>query len=109
MDITIGRRGSGKTTMLIRRSAKENVYILTTNRKRADYIFSMARKMGLHIPYPVTIREYMQGGFKGSSIRRDGLLIDDADDVLQEIFFGIRIKEITITDCNETGNCIRCL
>lgn len=109
MDIIIGKRGYGKTTKLIRRCAEEGIYILTSNRRRADCIFSMARKMELNIPYPVTIDEYLRSKFKGSSIRRDGLLIDDADDVLKTIFYGIPIKEITITDHDEIGHSIRYL
>lgn len=70
----------------------------------------MATEMGLTIPFPVTVDEYFRSDkFRGSSIRRDGLLIDDADDVLQAIFYTIPIKEITITDHDEVGNCIRYL
>lgn len=64
------------------------------------------------IPFPVTVDEYLRSDkFRGSSIRRDGLLIDDADDVFKVIFAGIPIKEITITDPDEVevGNCIRYL
>lgn len=110
MDIIIGKRGYGKTTKLIRRSAEENIYILTTDGLRAKRIAKMAKEMGLDIPYPVTVNEYfLDDRFKGSSIRRDGLLIDDADDVFKTIFAGIPIKEITITDNNDVGNCIRFL
>lgn len=111
MDIIIGKRGYGKTTKLIRRSSDENLYILVATRQRAYQVAQMATEMGLTIPFPVTVDEYLRSNkkFRGSSIRRDGLLIDDADDVLQVIFAGIPIKEITITDHNEVGNCIRYL
>lgn len=110
MDIIIGKRGYGKTTKLIRRSADENLYILVATSQRAYQVAQMATEMGLTIPFPVTVDEYFRSDkFRGSSIRRDGLLIDDADDVLQAIFYTIPIKEITITDHNEVGNCIRYL
>lgn len=110
MDIIIGKRGYGKTTKLIRRSSDENLYILVASGERAYQVAQMATEMGLTIPFPVTVDEYLRSDkFRGSSIRRDGLLIDDADDVLQAIFAGIPIKEITITDHNEVGNCIRYL
>lgn len=109
MDIIIGKRGSGKTAKLIRRSSEEGIYILTSTRQRANCIASMARKMGLIIPYPVTIDECLRGKFKGSSIQRDGLLIDDADDVLRTIFYGIPIKEITITDYDDVENGVQFL
>lgn len=110
MDIIIGKRGYGKTTKLIRRSADEQIYILTASGHRAVHVYKMAQKMGLTIPFPVTVDEYFHSNkFRGSSIRRDGLLIDDADDVLKVIFAGIPIKEIAITDHDEVGNCIRYL
>ena len=98
MDILVGKRQHGKTTHLIRRSADECVYILTSNYRRASEIFNMAENMNLHIPYPVTLNEYLRSGFKGSSITRNGILIDDADQILQMIFAGLPIKCITITD-----------
>lgn len=110
MDIIIGKRGYGKTTKLIRRSYDENLYILVASRERAYQVAQMATEMGLTIPFPVSVDEYFRSDkFRGSSIRRDGLLIDDADDVLQAIFYTIPIKEITITGHDEVGNCIRYL
>lgn len=98
-NITIGERGSGKTTKLIKRSAFEGLYILVATRHRAQALVSDAKDMGLIIPFPVTVDEYLKSNrLDGSSIRRDGLLIDDADDVLQQIFAGIPIKEVTVTD-----------
>lgn len=98
MDILIGKRQYGKTTHLIRRSADEGVYILTSNYPRASEIFDMAKNMNLDIPYPVTLDEYLNYGFKGSSITRDGILIDDADQILEMIFAGVPIKCITVSD-----------
>ena len=99
MNIIIGERCSGKTTRLIERSAKEQLYILTSTKPRADAIFDNARRMGLVIPYPITVEECLHGNrFRSSSIRRDGILIDDFDDVLRVIFTGIPIHEVTITD-----------
>lgn len=53
----------------------------------------------MEIPFPVTLDEYLRGNkFQGSSIRRDGLLIDDLDVVLDLMFRGIPIREVTLTD-----------
>ena len=98
MNILIGKRQYGKTTHLIRRSADEWVYILTFDHTRASEIFNMAKNMNLDIPYPVTLHEYLKHGFKGSSITRNGILIDDADEILQMIFAGVPIKCITVSD-----------
>lgn len=62
MDIIIGKRGYGKTAKLIRRSADEQIYILTATRVRANHIAKMAKEMGLKIPYPVTVNEYLRKG-----------------------------------------------
>ena len=95
----IGERCSGKTTRLILRSAEEQLYILTSTKHRAQAIFDNARNMGLDIPFPVTLDEYLRGNkFQGSSIRRDGILIDDLDDVIRTLFSSIPIHEVTLTD-----------
>ena len=110
MNIVIGERCSGKTTRLIERSAKEGIYILVANKEMARCIVDQAKEMGLEIPFPVTLDEYLRGNkFQGSSIRRDGLLIDDLDMVLHQLFGGIPIHEVTLTDRGnveklETGN-----
>lgn len=99
MNIVIGERCSGKTTRLIERSAKEGRYILVANKAMARCIADQAKEMGLDIPFPVTLDEYLRGNkFQGSSIRRDGLLIDDLDMVLDLLFRGIPIREVTLTD-----------
>lgn len=52
--ITIGDRQTGKTTKLIKRSAKEGSYILTASKRQADIIYKQAKDIGLHIPHPIT-------------------------------------------------------
>ena len=98
-EIIIKERGTRKTTELIKRAAKDGLYILTDTKRSAEYIVDMARRMGLYIPFPVTMEEYLKGNeFRGSCIRRDGLLIDDADAVFQTLLSGIPIRAVTISD-----------
>lgn len=95
--IITGGRGTGKTAMLIRHSAETGRYILVTNSTRARGIIEQAKAMELYIPFPITVEEFKRGGrYEGSSIRRDGVLVDDFDNVLWHMFNGIDIKEITI-------------
>lgn len=97
--IITGGRGTGKTALLIKHSAETGRYILVTNNTRAEGIFKQAKAMGYNIPYPITVSEFKtgeHGGFIGSSIRRDGLLVDDMNDVLNRMFNGIPIHEFTI-------------
>lgn len=94
-------RGKGKTTELIKLSADTQKYILVADRNRVREIQHMAEKMGLDIPYPVTVEEYHRNHFQGSFIRKQGLLIDDVEDVLKRFLNGIEIVAMTITDEQE--------
>ena len=104
MQITIGERCSGKTTKLIKRSAAEGSYILVATKCQAEKIAKQAREMGFDIPYPVTVEDYFKYKFRGSDITRKGILIDEVDLVLQYIFAGIPIREITLTDRGNIGS-----
>lgn len=102
--ITIGERQSGKTTKLIKRSAAEGSYILVATKCQAGEISKQAREMGFDTPYPVTVEDYFKYKFRGSDITRKGILIDEVDLVLQYIFAGIPIREITLTDRGNIGS-----
>ena len=102
MQVIMGGRRSGKTAELIKRSAENGIYILVSNRARASQIADQARAMGYNIPFPVTLEEYYRShGFAGSSIRRDGLYIDDVKDVLQRTFREVEIKTFTLDICDD--------
>jgi hypothetical protein len=96
-ELILGSRGSGKTTELIKRSAASGLYILTGTKKQADCIFDRAKRMGYDIPYPVTWSKFKNDHFRDSSIRRDGLLIDEAGWLLSYIFKGVPIEAVTWT------------
>lgn len=97
MNVIMGGRQVGKSTKLIQISAETGRYILVTNRKRAAMLVKQAEGMGLYIPYPVTLEDFYKSRFDGSYIRKDGIYIDDADDLLKQIFNGIQIHAMTIT------------
>ena len=92
-------RGQGKTTELIKLSHETNTYILVANFQRQREVAKMADEMGLSIPYPVTVCDYMRTHFLGSYIKH--ILIDDADDVLQQIFNCVTIDAITMSPDEE--------
>ena len=54
---TIGNRGQGKTTLLIKRAAETNGVIVCPSRQMADYIFHMACNLGYSINRPITYDE----------------------------------------------------
>ena len=104
--VIVGKGGTGKTAELIKRSAESGIYILVANRKRAEILVKQAEDMKLYIPFPVTLQEWLQSSnrFSGSSIRRDGLLIDDIDDVIKELFTPIEIKAVALRTPNVITN-----
>ena len=93
-----GGIGSGKSTALIQESARTGIYIMVANNVRAKILFDNAKRMGYDIPYPVTIYEWLwsHNRFAGSSIQRDGIYIDDVDDVFREIFMPLKINAVTM-------------
>lgn len=101
MKLIIGGRQTGKTTELIKHSAETGNYILVPNMNHAKNIAYQARSMGFDIPYPVTLSEMRNNNkFIGSSIRRDGILVDDLDLVIRQLFDGIEINEATVNNEN---------
>lgn len=116
MQVTIGERQSGKTTKLIKRSAAEGSYILVATKRQANNIFKQASEMGIKIPFPVTIDEVLNyrnfvqctkshsNTMEGTSVYKKGILIDEISSVLEYIFNGIPIHEITITDYGNISN-----
>ncbi|WP_310877054.1 hypothetical protein [Priestia megaterium] len=81
-----GRRGCGKTKRLIEISSENNTYIVCADQNRLKHIVNMAKKMGLDIPFPITVSELP---LRGSFIKE--VLVDDAEDVLAA-FIGRRVK-----------------
>lgn len=81
MKILRADRGQGKTTELVKMSNKEWKYIVCRDTQRVDVIVEIANKLGLDIPYPITIKELPIS--QGSYIKN--VLIDDIEDVLKYI------------------------
>lgn len=92
----IDERRTGKTTKLIEESAKTGCYILVASRCQAKAVFKLAIELGMVIPYPVTINEIDPHKVMGSSLERDGILVDEALIVLQKMI-GLKIKGVAIS------------
>jgi hypothetical protein len=88
-------RGCGKTTKLIDISEKTGTYILVANMNRQRQVADMAREQSKMIPFPVTLEDFLRTRFRGSFINH--ILIDDAEDVLAQLFGHIQIDALTIT------------
>ena len=96
MNITIGRRGSGRTTELIKACAvdKGSVIVSPTHRN-AEYIANLAKQMGLDIPEPITFEALLKGNPYDFGKRPTGYYIDNLDLALRS-YAGASIKEVTI-------------
>ena len=80
-------RASGKTTLLIKESAKTGRPIIEPNTASARYVEEQAKEMGLNIPEPISAASWNGGYYRGSNFNRiDGFLIDEVDSVLANIF-----------------------
>ena len=90
-------RASGKTTLLIKESAKTGRPIIEPNTASVRYVEKQARNMGLKIPEPISATSWNSGYYRGSNFNRiDGFLIDELDSVLANIF-GRPIDKATYT------------
>ena len=90
-------RASGKTTLLIKESAKTGRPIIEPNTFSAKYVEEQAKEMGLNIPEPISATSWNGGHYRGSNFNRiDGFLIDEVDSVLSNIF-GKPIVKATYT------------
>ncbi len=82
MKIIITERGGGKTTILMRESARTGYHIVCSP-VTLDYILSLASSEGRRIPRPITFDEFINKDYNGKSIK--GFIIDDADLLLQTL------------------------
>lgn len=97
MQCFVGGRRSGKTSYLINLSHDTGYPIVTRSKAMADYIESMAMRMGKVIPQPLTYgsREMLLG----SPLRRS-VLVDEADGVLSDMM------GVQIVACALNGNAV---
>ena len=80
-------RASGKTTLLIKESARTGKPIIEPNTASARYVEEQAKEMGLIIPEPISATSWHSGYYRGSNFNKiDGFLIDEVDSVLANIF-----------------------
>lgn len=74
-----GRRACGKTTELIKKASANNLYIVCASKNRVMYVSDLARKLGLDIPFPISVSELPLHGYMKE------VLVDDAEDVLSSL------------------------
>ncbi|HMR88488.1 MAG TPA: hypothetical protein PKD51_10055 [Saprospiraceae bacterium] len=83
MQKIIMQRGHGKTTQLIKISAKSGDYIVCHKLDEANRIQNEAQQMGYKIPLPITYDEFVQKRYFDKNI--SGFLIDNLEMFLQHL------------------------
>lgn len=103
-EFIIGKRGSGKTTELIKRSAETGAIIVVPNMAQADFLRDQAKAMSFDIPKPISMK-VLDNIVKGKSmpytyseLRTKGILVDELQTLLYPLFGNIQVDAVTITD-----------
>lgn len=95
MNITIGGRGSGRTTELIKAcAADKGSVIVCPNHSMKLYIVDMAKRMGMDIPEPITFEAFVRGNPYAFGKRPTGYYIDNLDLALSACA-GAPVKDAT--------------
>ena len=92
-DLIYEKSAEEKLKELIRVAAENFSYIICCW-NLIDEIVSLAEKMGLDIPYPISFGEFANREYHAAGIRSFCIL--DADLLLQQIYFPYKIKAITL-------------
>jgi uncharacterized protein YdcH (DUF465 family) len=102
IEVFYQQRKNGKTTKMIEMSNKLNQTIIVNNRTTANLIAAQAEDMGLIIPHPRGVMDYISLTSKDGFNSRDlePVLIDEAQHVLRELLKA-KITAMTITDWSD--------
>ncbi len=95
--LIFGDRRSGKTTELIKESARTGAYIVVSCKNEARDVFRLSKELGLNIPYPLTVNEMIYES-PSSYIFQKGILIDNLEEIVCHLFDYITIHAATV-DC----------
>ena len=85
MKIYSAERGTGKTTALIKASAKTGAIIVATSYPRVNYTMGLAKRLKLDIPEPITVTNYLKVLVHGGLNREQKYLIDELQMMLSQM------------------------
>jgi len=97
MEIIVAESSGGKTTELIQRSAVTGAVIVCTNVSVKEHILKMAFLMDIKIPDPITYSKLVTPGYNRGEYKK-GILIDDLDLMLNDIFGGNNVIAATVRE-----------
>ena len=103
MEIIYRSRGQGKTTDLIKMSAKNGYCLVCSTMNQVQWVWNHARAHDLDIPFPITFGEFINHQYHGKGVK--GFLIDDADQLLQYMS-SVPVFAVAMTDdSKQTKRC----
>lgn len=100
MQIYIGERQSGKTTMLIEMSEKTGATIVAATYPMCKYIQMTAAQMGKKIPVPITVTNYIRLLASGGLRRSEKYLVDE----LQMMLSAMNVEAATVSASSIVSN-----
>lgn len=92
MKIYAAERQSGKTTMLVKQSAKTGAIIVVASYQMGKYVELLAHNLGLDIPTPITVSNYIKILANGGLGRTEKYLVDE----LQMMLCQMNVETATI-------------
>ena len=94
MKIIIQERATGKTTELIKMSAKTGDTIVCIHWAAVHHTKGLANSLCLQIPEPITFSNLINGNFDKKNTK--GFLIDDLNQAIENFSFEVPINAIVI-------------
>lgn len=85
MKIYASERQSGKTTMLVKQSAKTGAIIVVASYSMGRYVELLAHDLGLDIPAPITVSNYIKILANGDLGRTQKYLVDELQMMLNQM------------------------
>lgn len=93
-EIIMGDRRSGRTTELIKRSAETGAIIVVRDNLRGRHVQDLANDLGYDIPKVLTVSDLKFP----LPIYRKGLLVDDIDAIIAQLFHYYPIEAVTMRE-----------
>lgn len=93
-EIIMGGRRSGRTTELIKRSAETGAIIVVRDNLRGRHVQDLAKELDYDIPQVLTVSDLKLL----SSIDKKGLLVDDIDAIIAQLFHYYPIEAVTMLE-----------
>ena len=85
MKIYSAERGVGKTTALIKESAKTGAIIVVASYPMMNYIMGLAKRLNLDIPEPITVTNYLKHLVCGGLNGEQKYLVDELQMMLSQM------------------------